>query len=283
MKDKITIRDLQNKKGREKIVSITAYDAPSGAIVDEAGAHLVLVGDSAAMVVLGYDNTLPIDLDTMIIFSMAVSRTIKRAHICLDMPFLSYQVCLEEGIRNCGRALKEGGAESVKIEGAHTDLVKALVDIGIPVLGHLGFVPQSYHALGGYRVIGKVCEEAERVIKDAVALQEAGVYALVLESVPEEVSDIITKNLKIPTIGIGAGRGCDGQIIVLHDIIGLYKPTPRHAHLYRDVYNDILQAVKQFAEDVKDGKFPSDENVSHIKDDILRELKERLKKGGLIS
>jgi len=283
MKDKITVRGLQEKKGKEKIVAITAYDAPTGAIVDKAGAHLVLVGDSAAMVVLGYETTLPIDLDTMLIFCGAVSRTVKRAHICLDMPFLSYQVSLEEGIRNCGRALKEGGAESVKIEGARTDLVKALVDIGIPVLGHLGFVPQSYHALGGYRVVGKAEEEAEKVIMGAIALQEVGVYALVLESVPEEVAEIITRNLTIPTIGIGAGRGCDGQIIVLHDITGLYKPTPRHARLYRDVYNDILQAVKQYCDDVKEGKFPSNENVSHIQEDILKDLKVRLKKSGLIS
>jgi len=283
MKDKITIRGLQEKKGKEKIVSITAYDAPTGAIVDEAGAHLVLVGDSAAMVVLGYENTLPIGIDTMLIFCGAVARAVKRAHICLDMPFLSYQVSLEEGIRNCGRALKEGGAESVKIEGVRTDLVKALVDIGIPVLGHLGFVPQSYYALGGYRVVGKTEDEAEKVITDAIALQEAGVYSLVLESVPEEVADIITKNLKIPTIGIGAGRGCDGQIIVLHDIIGLYKPTPRHARLYRDVHNDILQAVKEYCEDVKEGRFPTNENVSHIQGDTLKILNAYLKDSGLIS
>ncbi|HDM43364.1 MAG TPA: 3-methyl-2-oxobutanoate hydroxymethyltransferase [Firmicutes bacterium] len=274
MNEKITIGKIQAKKGKEPIVAITAYDAPTGAIVDEAGVDLILVGDSAGMVVLGYETTLPVELNTMLTFSQAVARGVKKAHICFDMPFMTYHISIEDGLRNCGRAIKEGCAESVKIEGARVELVRALVECGIPVLGHLGFTPQSIHQLGGYRVVGKMEEEAERLIEDSIALEKAGAYALVLETVPEEISEIITKELKIPTIGIGAGRFCDGQIIVLHDIIGLYKPTPRHARLYRDVHKDILKAVREYSNEVRTKSFPQNENITHLTEEILKKIRE---------
>ncbi len=270
---------LEKKQAGEKIVAITAYDYPTALLVDEAGVDMVLVGDSVGNVVLGYESTLPVTMEEMRHHVRAVRRGIKQALLVADMPFLSYQASVAQAIENAGLFLKDG-AEAVKLEGGTltiVQIVRALVDVGIPVVGHLGFTPQWVHQFGGVRVRGRRSEEAKRLIDMALALQEAGCFAIVLELVPEEVATLITERLTIPTIGIGAGRHCDGQILVLHDLIGMLPGwSPRHAKRYAEVGDLIHHAVATYAEEVREGKFPTPEHTTHMSPEELERLQQLL-------
>src|SRR5512143_2523864 len=261
---RVTIPTLHAKKQRgEPITMITAYDYPGALVVDEAGVDLILVGDSLGMVVLGYDSTVPVTMDEMISHTAAVKRCTKFAHIVGDMPFLSYQADVKEAIRNAGRFLKEGGADSVKLEGgaAMAPIVKAIVAAGIAVMGHIGLTPQSASKLGSYRVQGKTSGAAQQLLEDALALQEAGAYAIVLETTPDRVSEFVSQQLSIPTIGIGGGAGCDGQVLVFHDLLGYFdRFSPRHNKRYANIRPIIVDAVKQYVSEVSSRAFPTDEN-----------------------
>ena len=241
------------KERGEKIAVLTAYDFTMARILDRAGVEVILVGDSVGMVVLGYDTTLPVTLDMMIHHTAAVSRGAKRALIIADMPFLTFQLSLEEAMRNAGRLIQEGGAAAVKIEGGRqiVETAKRLVDIGIPVMGHLGLTPQSVHQLGGFRPQGRDSEAAERLMQDAEILEKAGVFGIVLESIPADLAGRITSSLKIPTIGIGAGPQCDGQVLVINDMLGFTDgPVPPFAKQYAQLSEQILSAVRAYIEDV---------------------------------
>jgi len=239
----------------------TVYDYPSARLVDEAGVDIAFIGDTLGMVVLGYDTTIPVTMDEMLHHVKAVARGTKRAHVLADMPFMSYQVSREEALRNAGRLLKEGGAQSVKHEGGVqvAETVRRIVDAGIPVMGHLGLTPQSINQLGGYKVQGKTPKAAVKLLNDAVALEQAGAYAIVLECVPVHLARAITERVSIPTIGIGAGVYCDGQVQVFHDLLGLYTEfLPKHAKRYANVGDVTREAVRAYAEDVRSGRFPTD-------------------------
>jgi len=241
------------KERGEKIAVLTAYDFTMARILDRAAVDVILVGDSVGMVVLGYDTTLPVTLDMMIHHTAAVSRGAKRALIIADMPFLTFQLSLEEAMRNAGRLIQEGGAAAVKIEGGRqiVETAKRLVDIGIPVMGHLGLTPQSVHQLGGFRPQGRDSEAAERLMQDAEILEKAGVFGIVLESIPADLAGRITSGLKIPTIGIGAGPQCDGQVLVINDMLGFTDgPVPPFAKQYAQLSEQILSAVRAYIEDV---------------------------------
>ena len=252
----VRVPDLRSMKERgEKIVVWTAYDFTMARLLDRAGIDIILVGDSLGMVVLGYDNTLPVTLDMIIHHTSAVSRGAKRALIVADMPFLTYQLSMEEAMRNAGRLIQEGGAAAVKIEGGRqiVDTAKRLVDIGIPVMGHLGLTPQSVHQLGGFRPQGRDSEAADRLVKDAEMLERAGVFAVVLESIPSDLAGSITSSVKMPTIGIGAGAQCDGQVLVSYDALGLSDAPPPFAKQYAQLSNEIVSAVRAYIEDVRAG------------------------------
>lgn len=252
----VTIRDLQTWKAEGKrFAMLTAYDFPTARIFDEAGIPVLLVGDSVGNNVLGYENTLPVTMDEMLHHTRAVARGVEHALVVGDMPFLSYQVSVEEGIRNAGRFLKEGGAAAVKIEGEQIELVHKLVQLGIPVMAHVGLTPQSVHGLGGYRVQGRG-EEATRVIDQALSLEKAGAFAIVLEAMPSDLGAEITRTLHIPTIGIGAGPNTDAQVLVAHDLLGLSERLPRFARAYADLRGQIGRAAAAFAADVVEGRFP---------------------------
>ncbi len=258
---RLTVRYFGDAKARgELIPMVTAYDYNHGLLVDSAGIPAILVGDSLGNVVLGYDSTVPVTVEDMVRATAAVTRGAKKAFVVADMPFGSYQSDVPTAIKNAARLMKEGGAQSVKLEGGVSveGTIRALVEAGIPVMGHVGFTPQSIHSFGGYRVQGRG-ENADRVIEDALAVERAGAYSIVLELMPSELSKEITGRLGIPTIGIGAGPHCDGQIQVLHDMLGL-DPTfrPRHAGHYGDFAGEITAAVKRYVEDVGEGKFPGD-------------------------
>jgi 3-methyl-2-oxobutanoate hydroxymethyltransferase len=261
----ITIRDLRTFKERgERFVMLTAYDFPTARILDEAGIPVLLVGDSLANNILGYDTTLPVTMEEMLHHTRAVARGSKNALIVGDMPFLSYQISIEDGIRNAGRFLKEGGAHAVKIEGPMLDLAGTLVERGIPVMGHLGLTPQSVHAMGGYRVQGRTHEDARRLLDTAQALDKTGVFALVLEGIPADLGTEITQSVSTPTIGIGAGPGCDGQVLVIADLLGLNTGTyPKFAKPYADLHGVITGAVTAFKEDVATGAFPDEAHSYH--------------------
>jgi len=252
---------LRMKEKKEKIVALTAYDYLTAKILDESGVDLILVGDSAANVIFGYETTLPIDLSAMLMFTSAVARAVKRAFVVGDMPFLSYQISKEEALKNAGLFLK-AGAQGVKLEGGEpvVPIVEHLVKFGIPVMGHLGLTPQSVHQLGGYKLQARTKEEQEKLLKDALMLEEAGCFAIVLEKVPMEVAKIVTERLKIPTIGIGAGPYCDGQILVLHDMLGLNEKKFKFVKRYADLLTLIKKAVSEYLEEVKKGKFPNEEH-----------------------
>lgn len=271
---------LEKKQAGEKIVAVTAYDYPTALLVDEAGVDMVLVGDSVGNVVLGYENTLPVTMEEMRHHVRAVKRGIKTALLVADMPFLSYQSSVAQAIENAGLFMKDG-AEAVKLEGGTpsiVQIVRALVDVGIPVVGHLGFTPQWIHQFGGARVRGRKSDEAKRLVDMAYALQDAGCFAIVLELVPEEVAAIITERLNIPTIGIGAGAHCDGQILVLHDLIGVLPGwTPRHAKRYAEVGELIHHAVATYAQEVREGKFPTAEHATKMAPEELERLKQLLR------
>ena len=241
------------KERGEKIAVLTAYDSTMGRLLDRAGIDVILVGDSVGMVVLGFDNTLPVTLEMMLHHTAAVNRGVKRALIVADMPFLTFQLSLEEAMRNAGRLIQEGGAAAVKIEGGRqiVDTAKRLVDIGIPVMGHLGLTPQSVHQLGGFRPQGRDSEAAERLMQDAEILEKAGVFGIVLESIPADLAGRMSSSLKIPTIGIGAGPQCDGQVLVINDMLGFTDgPVPPFAKQYAQLSEQILSAVRAYIEDV---------------------------------
>ncbi len=256
---RITAMGLAEMKARgEKISALTAYDYVMGRLIDEAGIDIALVGDSLGMVVLGYETTLQVTMDDMVRHTAAVARGARRALIVSDMPFLSYQANDDEAVRNAGRLLQEGGAQAVKLEGGArvAETVKRIVETGIPVMGHVGLTPQSVHLLG-YRTQGTDAENAERIKREARALQQAGVCAVVLEKVPWTLASEISKMLVVPTIGIGAGPCCDGQVLVTHDVLGLYdKMTPPFAKQYANVWQITLDAFKSYNKEVKDGTFP---------------------------
>ncbi len=272
---------LEKKQAGEKIVAVTAYDYPTALLVDEAGVDMVLVGDSVGNVVLGYDSTLPVTMEEMRHHVRAVRRGVKTALLVADMPFLSYQSSVAQAIENAGLFLKDG-AEAVKLEGGTppiVQVVRALVDVGIPVVGHLGFTPQWIHQFGGVRVRGRRSEEAKRLVDMALALQDAGCFAIVLELVPEELAAIVTEKLSIPTIGIGAGPHCDGQILVLHDLIGMLPGwSPRHAKRYAEVGELIRHAVETYAQEVREGKFPTPEQTTKMPPEELERLKQLMQK-----
>jgi 3-methyl-2-oxobutanoate hydroxymethyltransferase len=278
---KITVPDILARKSHpanfteRKIVSLTAYDTPTARIVDEAGADVILVGDSLAMVVLGYETTLPVTLDEMLHHTRAVRRGVRRALLVADMPFGSYHADIPESLRHAVRFVKEAGAEAVKIEGGERrmELIARMVEAEIPVMGHVGLTPQSFHALGGFRVQGRTLEAAEQLFRDARAVEAAGAFSIVLESMPRELAAQITRELRIPTIGIGAGPDCDGQILVLHDMIGLGgEHTPKFVRRYVNVADSISRAAGEYARDVRDGSFPADAESFHLSAEVRERL-----------
>jgi 3-methyl-2-oxobutanoate hydroxymethyltransferase len=261
----ITIRDLRSFKERgERFIMLTAYDFPTARILDQAGVPVILVGDSLAQNVLGYDTTLPVTMDEMLHHTRAVSRGAKDALIVGDLPFLSYQVSIEDGIRSAGRFLKEGGAHAVKLEGPMFELTAALAGRGIPVMGHLGLTPQSVHAMGGYRVQGRTDEDARRLLDEAQGLEKSGIFSLVLEGIPSALATEITASVSVPTIGIGAGPDCDAQVLVITDMLGLANGRyPKFAKPYADLTGEITRAVNAFRDDVAAGTFPDEEHSYH--------------------
>ncbi len=261
---RITVVDLKKKKeAKEPIVMITAYDYPSAQMVDEAGVDIILVGDSLGMVVLGYENTLPVTMEDMLSHTAAVVRGAQRALVVGDMPFMSYQISPEQALENAGRFIKEAGAHAVKLEGGEEvlDAIRKIVDAGIPVMGHIGLTPQSIHRIGGYRVQGKNEEQAVRLKRDAKLLEEAGCFSLVLEAVPAQLAKEITESLSIPTIGIGAGPYCDGQVLVYHDVLGIFQEfKPKFVKRYDNLRERVISAVKKYASEVRERTFPDEEH-----------------------
>jgi len=272
----VTISLLQAKKRKgEKITMITAYDYPTGVIVDKAGIDIVLVGDSLGMVVLGYDSTVPVTMDEMVHHIKATVRGCKIPLVVGDMPFASYNASVEEAIRNASRLVKEGGCAAVKLEGGQefAEIVRGIVRSGVPVMGHLGLTPQTATVLGGYKVQGKDAKSAKKIMEDALALQEAGAWAVLLEAVPEELGRIITERLEVPVIGIGAGRYCDGQVLVWHDMMGLFdRFLPKFAKQYARCGEIMTGAVQTFIEEVKSGQFPGPENSFTMKPEEVVKL-----------
>lgn len=277
---RISINNLQDMKDNgHKIPMLTAYDYTSAKIIENAGIELILVGDSLGQVMLGLDSTLPVTMDNMIHHIKAVVRGTKRAHVVGDLPFLSYQVNESEAIKNAGMLLKEGGAQSVKLEGGRhiAPTVDKLVQNGIPVMGHIGLTPQSVNQLGGYHVQGKSFKSAIDIMEDARILVEAGAYAIVLESIPDLLAKLITEKVAIPTIGIGSGIHCDGQVQVFHDIFGLFDDfSPKHVRRYADLSTTIKLASTQYITDVQTGNFPSDKESYSMKQSLLEELMEQI-------
>jgi 3-methyl-2-oxobutanoate hydroxymethyltransferase len=275
-RSKITTHILAEKKlTRERITALTAYDYATARLVDEAGVDVILVGDSLAQAMLGYESTLPVTVDEMLHHTRAVRRAVKRAFLIVDMPFGSYHVSCRESLTNAVRFVKEGGAEAVKIEGGEKriDLIKKILDAEIPVCGHIGLTPQSVHKMGGYRVQGKSHPAIEELKRDAVALDRAGVCLLVLEGIPREVAAMITAEVDMPTIGIGAGPECDGQILVFHDLVNLtFAPPPKFVRRYADAGALIGDAVREYCADVKAGTFPSDSESYHLPKDSQASL-----------
>ena len=266
------------KESGRPIVMLTAYDYHSARLVEAAGVDSILVGDSLGMTVLGESSTLPVTMDDMVRCTLAVSRAASRVLVVADMPFMSYQADYAEGMRNAGRLMAEAGARAVKLEGASDDtliLVEGLSAAGVPVMGHIGLTPQSVNTLGGYKTQGKDAATAARLFADAVALQDAGAFAIVLECVPAELAQRISALLEIPTIGIGAGAGCDGQVQVFHDILGLGDFVPRHAKRYEDLGARIISAVGAYADDVRERSFPGEPQSTHIDGEILAEAEVR--------
>ncbi len=261
----VTPVEIRNRKGTGPAVTmLTAYDFSMASLIDSAGVDIILVGDSLGMVVLGYDSTVPVTMEDMLHHCAAVARGVKSALVVGDMPFMSYQVSREQALENAGRFLKEGGVDAVKMEGgvAIAPVVEALTEAGIPVMGHVGLTPQTATALGGFKVQGRDVEQARRIYEDAVAVAEAGAFSIVLECIPEELAQLITDRVKIPTIGIGAGAYCDGQVLVTNDMIGLYeKFTPKFVRRYLNLAPEIKSAVGKFVEEVRAGEFPSKEEV----------------------
>lgn len=273
---KITSLTIQEKKPRhEPITCLTAYDYATARLVDEAGIDMILVGDSLAQVVLGYENTLPVTMEEMLHHTRATRRAVRSAMLIADMPFGTFHGDVQEGVRNALRFVKEGGAEAVKLEGGEkrVDLVHRVLDAEIPVMGHIGLTPQSVHKMGGFKVQGKDLSGIEQLMKDAIALDRAGVFSIVLEGVPREVAAMITREVSAPTIGIGAGPDCDGQVLVFHDIVNLtFAPPAKFVRRYGDAAALISNAVQQFKSDVESGSYPSDEESYHLPKDTREAL-----------
>ncbi len=273
---KLPLTELAELKRRgEPIVMVTAYDYPSGRLADAAGVDVVLVGDSAAMTVLGHDSTVPATMDDMVFLARAAARGAKRPLVVADMPFGSFQVSDEDAVRNGIRFVKDAGVDAVKVEGAGPTLsrVLALVGAGIPVMGHVGLTPQSATMLGGFKAQGRTAAKATEVLDDALALEAAGCFAVVLECVPAPVAARITRRLSVPTIGIGSGRGCDGQVLVFHDLLGLYQGRPpRFVRQYAQLASVIADALERYAADVRSGAFPGEEHTYAIADDELAQF-----------
>jgi len=274
---KLMIPDLVNmKKEGKKITMITAYSYPQTLVVDEAGIDIILVGDSLGMVELGYNGTTPVTMDEMYNHIKPVMRAVKRAHVVGDMPFMSYNISKEQAITNAGILYKDGGCDSIKLEGGQemAETVAAIVRAGIPTFGHIGLTPQTAGMLGGFKVQGKSLDAAKKVIDDAIALDEAGAFALILEAIPRQLAKIITEKVKCITIGIGGGVDCDGQVLVLHDILGLFRRfTPKFVKVYADAYGFQINAVKEFIGEVQTSKFPADEHTFTMKEDNVAELR----------
>lgn len=268
---KFTTRNFRLKKNKgEPITMLTAYDYPTAVAVDKAGVDSILVGDSLGMVVLGYQNTLPVTMEDMLHHCKAVARGASYALLIGDMPFMSYQVSVEQAVANAGRFLQEAGMDAVKLEGGveRADAVRQIVAAGIPVMGHLGLTPQSVHQLGGWRSQGRTASAAKRLLEDALALEEAGAFSIVLESVPDRLAEYISQQLSIPTIGIGAGVGCDGQVLVTHDLLGLFdRFTPSFVKQYAQIHEVMNAAFRGFIEDVEEKSFPATEHTVAIKDE----------------
>jgi len=274
--EKITTAIVKQKKAEGRPITVlTAYDFPMAKIVDEAGIDIILVGDSMGNVVLGYDSTIPVTMDDMVHHVKAVCRGARRAMIVADMPFLSYQASEEEAVRNAGRFLKEAGAQAVKLEGGAevVGVVRKIVNAGIPVMGHLGLTPQSINQLGGFKVQGKDERVAKKMIADAKALEEAGVFSVVLECVPAPLAKLITESIGVATIGIGASPHCDGQVLVIHDILGLYPGfTPKFVKQYANLHEQAAAAVKQYKEEVEARAFPAPEHCFGMSEEVLEKL-----------
>ena len=276
---RVTIGEIKEMKQRgEKIPMLTAYDYSTARLLDEAGVALILVGDSLGMVMLGYESTIPVTMDEMIHHTKAVVRGTKHALVIGDMPFMTYHVSTDDALRNAARFIQEGGAQAVKLEGGEVvaDKVSRLVACGIPVQGHIGLTPQSVHQIGGYKVVGKTPEVAVRLLNDARALEEAGVFSIVLECVPAPLSKLITERVTVPTIGIGAGINCDGQVQVVSDILGLFTDfVPKHAKQYATLNQKITSAVADYIAEVKEGTFPTPKQSYEMDESILALIKDR--------
>lgn len=276
MTSKVSVSSfLKAKEKKEKITMLTAYDYSTAKLLDKAGVDSILVGDSLGMVMLGYENTLSVTIDDMIHHTKAVTRGTKRAMVIADMPFLSYHISIEDTLRNAGRLIQEGKASAVKLEGGREviDKIRAIINAQIPVLGHLGLTPQSVNVFGGFKVQGKNEEQAKKIIEDALLLQEAGVFGLVLECIPEKLAKIITEKLDIPTIGIGAGKFCDGQVLVTQDMLGMYTDfTPKFVKKFTNLNESINESVKSYIEEVKENTFPEEKHTFKIDDTVLNKL-----------
>lgn len=278
--DKVTLHKLHDMKQRgERITMLTAYDYPTALLMDEAGVDMLLVGDSLGMVVHGFESTLPVTMDMMLMHCQAVRRGAKRALVVGDMPFMSFQLSREDALRNAARFLSEGGVDAVKLEGGRrmADTVRAMVETGIAVQGHIGLTPQSVSAFGGMRVQGRSVEAARSLLEDARALEDAGAFSIVLEGIPARLAALITARTGVPTIGIGAGAGCDGQVLVSHDMLGLYERfTPKFVRRYATLAESIRGAVAAYCDDVRSGAFPAEEETYAVSDEVWAAIEERL-------
>ena len=274
---RITIDQIKGMKQKgEKITMLTAYDYSTAKIVDEVGIPLILVGDSLGMVVLGYESTIPVTMEEMLHHTKAVVRGTKQAMVIGDMPFMTYHISISDALHNAARFIQEGGTQAVKLEGGVTvaEKVQRIVECGIPVMGHIGLTPQSINQLGGFKVQGKTPEAASRLVKDAQALEQAGAFAVVLETVPAQLATLITRSISIPTIGIGAGIGCDGQVQVINDILGSFTDfVPKHAKQYVKLTDIVRNAVAEYDNEVKASSFPTDKQSFFIDESVLAELK----------
>ncbi len=270
-----SIFDLLERKGKQPISMLTAYDYHTACTIDEAGIDMILVGDSLGNVMLGYENTLAVTVDDMIHHGKAVCRGAKQAMVVIDMPFMSYQASIEDAVRNAGRIMKETNCQAVKIEGGteYADRIKAIVDAGIPVVAHIGLTPQSFNALGGFKVQGKSLAQAQKLLADAKAVEEAGAFAITLECVPAKLAKMVTERSKALTIGIGAGNSCDGQVLVYQDMLGYTDGfTPKFVKKYTDLHSVMLEAFKQYKHDVENREFPSKEQSFAISDEVIEKL-----------
>lgn len=274
---KITVKDFfEKKKNNDKITMLTAYDYSTAKILDEAGVESILVGDSLGMTMLGYQDTLEVTVDDIVHHTKAVTRGTSKALVIADMPFLSYHVSVEKTIENAGRLIQEGKAQAVKLEGGSEilDKVEALIAAKIPVCGHLGLTPQSVNIMGGFKIQGKDTEAAQKIIDDAIALQKAGVFAIVLEGIPAKLAQMITEKLEVPTIGIGAGNACDGQVLVVQDMLGMYNDfVPKFVKRYANLSEDIKSGVQMYINEVKETSFPSKKHTFSIDEEVLNTLK----------